>query len=50
MPKQRKRLTKAEFAVLLAAASAYLPNFKDDEDEKRLDALRSAMDKIYDRI
>lgn len=53
MPKQRKRLTKTEFAVLLDAATIYETepaNFEEDPDDKRLEAIRSAMDKLYDRI
>lgn len=48
----RRRLTAREYDVLLEAANAYEAepaNFEDDSDDKRLEALRSAIDKLIER-
>jgi hypothetical protein len=47
--KPRRRLTAAEWDVLLDAANAYEAepaNFENDPDDKRLDALHSAIEKL----
>jgi hypothetical protein len=46
------RLTGKEWDVLLSAANAYEAepaNFEDDPDDKRLEALRSAIAKMQQR-
>lgn len=48
-PAARRRLSRAEWDVLLDAANAYEAepsNFEDDPDDKRLEALRRAIRKI----
>jgi hypothetical protein len=45
----RRRLTAAEWDVLLDAANAYEvepANFENDADDKRLNALRRAIEKL----
>lgn len=48
-PTMRRRLTEKEWDVLLDAANAYEAepaNFEEDPDDKRLEALRSAIRKM----
>jgi hypothetical protein len=48
-----RRLTAAEWQVVLEAVNAYEAEpafFEDDPDGRRLEALRSAIDKLKERV